>query len=79
MSEPSPTGNGTLYAKHRLNLGYRYQLTERSNLDLAFLVGRQTALDDRINNDRDYARTSVRMEYRVTEDWYVAGKYEYSY
>lgn len=79
MSEPSPTGNGTLYARHTLDLAYRYQLTERSRFDLGLTVGQQSAVDDGINNDRDWARIVLRLDYRIAENWYVAGRYQYSY
>ena len=78
-SEPSPTGNGTLYARHTLNLAYRYRVTERSRFDLGLIGGQQSAVDNDIKNDRDWARVILRLDYRIAEDWYVAGRYQYSY
>ena len=43
------------------------------------MAGTSTATDNRINNDRDYARARLRVDYRFSPSWYVAGTYTYSY
>lgn len=79
INEPQPTGSGTLYARSRLDLSYLYQVSERSNFDLALILGQQSAVESAINNDRDFARIRLKLDYRITGDWYVAGTYQYSY
>jgi hypothetical protein len=78
-SQPSPSGDGFMLYRHQLDLVYRYRLTESSRLDLGLIGGRSESVDNRINNDRDYARGRVRLDYRFSEHWYVAGTYVYSW
>lgn len=76
-SEPTPSGVGVLLDSTRANLSYRYRLTERANLDLSAILGTQSAQDPRINQDRDFASGNLRLDYRLAEAWYIAGRYEY--
>lgn len=78
-SEPSPTGSGTLYARNRLDLDYVYQLTERSQFELGLTGGEQTAVDDRIENDRDYYQGKVGLSYQFAEHWFISGRYRYQF
>ncbi|MFV8819496.1 hypothetical protein [Haliea sp. E17] len=78
-SEPSPSSNGTMVEENLLGLVYRYRVTERSNFESELTVGQRGALDDRIKNDRDFARLSLGLDYRITEAWYVSGRYQFSY
>ena len=78
-SGPTPSGNGFARTTDQLDVSYRYQWTERSRLSLALIAGQSSALDSAIDNDRDYARLRVRMDYRISRQWYVAGSYSYSY
>jgi hypothetical protein len=74
-----PSGDGTLNEDHQVNLKYGYSVTERSNLDLTLIVGTTESLESDTNRERDYARARVRLDYRLTESWYVAGTYMFSY
>ncbi|MEE4110480.1 MAG: hypothetical protein V2I24_14100 [Halieaceae bacterium] len=77
--EPAPSGIGVLLNTDRLDVDYRYRFTERVNLVASANVGRQEAQDIRLNQDRDFARGSVRLDYRLREDWYLAARYQYSW
>jgi hypothetical protein len=74
-----PSGDGYLLQTTQLDLGYRYHVTEQSRFDFTLVGGNSSSLDSRINNDRDYARANLRMDYRFAPSWYVAGTYTYSY
>lgn len=75
----TPSGNGYLLQTSQLDLIYRYNISERSRFRLDLVGGMSEALEDRIDNDRDYARTRLRLDYRISATWYVAGTYTYSY
>ena len=79
LNEPQPSADGVLVESRRLNLNYRYQLTERSNFDLALTGGNRQAVNGGDFNERDYARGSLRLDYRLSTSWYVAGRYVYSW
>lgn len=75
-----PSGDGTLNKNNQLNVNYRYHVSERSRLDLGLVAGTNSSLDNSgIDSDRDYARTRVRIDYRISQSWYVAGTYQFSY
>jgi hypothetical protein len=74
-----PSGGGTLQQTDQLNLNYRYTVSERSRFNLGLVAGLNRSLDDQISNERDYARASVRLDYRFSQSWYVEGTYIYSY
>jgi hypothetical protein len=78
-SDLTPSGDGYLRQTSQLDLSYRYDVSERSRFELALVGGTSKALDSRINNDRYYARARLRLDYRVSPSWYVAGTYTYSY
>jgi hypothetical protein len=78
-SRPDPSGNGYVINTQQANLDYRYRLTERTRLDMGFIVGRSEAEDSRINNDRDYARARLGFNYIFSESWQVSAHYEYTY
>lgn len=78
-SQPAPSGFGFLLNTDRLDLDYRFRVTKRVNLVANANVGRQEAQDVRLNQDRDFARGSVRLDYRVGRAWYLAGRYQYSW
>jgi len=75
-----PSGSGRLDKTNQLILNYRYQVTERSSLGLRLVGGKNSSLDNTgIDSDRDYARAILRLDYRISQSWYVAGSYRYSY
>jgi hypothetical protein len=78
-SEPTPSGIGVLLNTDRLDLDYRYSLTEKLALALNANVGTQEAQDVRLNQDRDFARGSVRLDYRMTSSWTLSTRYVYSW
>jgi hypothetical protein len=78
-SEPRPSGSGNIVENHSLGLDYRYQLSERSNFDMRLDAGQRSTLDDRIDNERDFARVLLRVDYRFSQSWYLAGSYRYSW
>lgn len=75
----TPSGDGYLRQTSQLDLIYRYDVSELSRFELALVAGSSTATDSRIDNDRDYARARLRLDYRFSPSWYVAGTYTYSY
>lgn len=79
QSEPSPSGNGTMYSDYTAALEYRYLVSERSRFDLNLIGGAREAVDDRITNDRDFARLRMRIDYRMSQSWYIAAAYQHSY
>lgn len=78
-SQPSPSGNGYMLYTHQLDLNWRYRLTERSRFAVSLIGGRNESVDSRINNDRDYARCRLRLDYRFSPAWHIAGTYVYSW
>lgn len=78
-SEPNPSSNGTMVEENLLGLRYRYRVTERSNFESELTVGQRSALDDRIDNERDFARVSLGLDYQFAEEWHLAGRYQFSY
>ena len=78
-SQPAPSGIGVLLTTDRLDLDYRYRVSERVNFFANANVGAQKAVDSRVNQDRNFARGSLRLDYRLSEQWYVAGRYQYSW
>lgn len=79
FSEPDASSGGTLYERHRLNGEYRYQLTERARLRVGVVLGKQSSVDDLVDNDRDFARLALSTDYRVTRHWSVRAVYQFSY
>ena len=77
--ELTPSGNGYLRVTNQLDLTYKYSVSERSHFELGLVGGQSSALDSRIDNDRDYARARLRLDYRFSRSWYVAGTYIFSY
>lgn len=73
------SGDGYLIVSNRLNVNYEYDLSERGELILELTAGSSGALDNRINNDRDYARGKLQLGYRLTQSWAVSAAYTYSY
>ncbi|NQX87054.1 MAG: hypothetical protein HRT77_00165 [Halioglobus sp.] len=73
------TGSGTLDESHRLNLSYNFRWTEGSRLRLALVGGKNSSLDSDVDDDRDYARGRIGVDYRIAESWYLGGTYTYSY
>jgi hypothetical protein len=78
-SRPTPSGDGYLLFTQQLDLGYRYHITERTRFELGLIMGHSEAEDDRIMNDRDYARARLSVGYSFSRSWYGAASYEYSY
>ncbi|MEL7043658.1 MAG: hypothetical protein AAGL66_01370, partial [Pseudomonadota bacterium] len=78
ISAPLPSGNGGFQTTDQLTLRYRYKLAERSRLIFDLVGGRRAILDERINNDRDYARAGVRVEFGLSESLVLSGRYIYS-
>ncbi len=74
-----PSGNGNVDKTNQLDLTYRYHVTERTRFDLILVGGTNRSLDNRVDNDRDFARARLRLDYRISQSWYVAGSYIYSY
>ena len=74
-----PSGNGNLGETNQLDLNYRYFVSERSRFDLGLVGGRNSSLNEEVNNDRDYARVKLRLDYRIAQSWYVACGYVFSY
>jgi hypothetical protein len=79
LDEPQPSADGVLVESRRMTVDYRYRLTERSRLDLALTGGQRQAVSGGEFNERDYARGSIRLDYRLSSSWYVAGRYVYSW
>lgn len=78
-SEPSGSGNGVIVSAQAVGLEYTYALTERSDFDLELNAGHRSPVDDRIENDRDFARVELGVDYRLSQRWKVAGSYAYSW
>jgi opacity protein-like surface antigen len=78
-SRPSASGGGFLRNKHQLTAAYHYYLDEYTKIGLGVTLGRSEALNTRIEDDRDYAAISLRVEHRFTSDFSVAASYSYSY
>lgn len=78
-SGTNPSGDGYLLKNDQIDVNYRYHVSERSRFDLGLVAGMNGSLDSRINNDRDFARLQLRMDYRFSSAWYIAGRYTYSY
>ena len=78
-SDTNPSGDGYLLKTDQLDVSYGYRLTELSRANLTVLAGRSSSLDSSIDNDRDYARGVLRLDYRFSPNWYVAGSYTYSF
>lgn len=74
-----PSGRGNAIENHQLDLNYGYRVTERSRFGLSLVGGTEKALNNNIDNDRDFARARLRLDYRLTQAWYVAGTYTFSY
>lgn len=77
--QTSPSGDGYLIAYDRLRLNYNYRVTERSNLYSSLLYQQSDALDDRINNNRDYSALSVGYGYSLTEEWKLSTRYNFEH
>ena len=78
-SGSTPSGNGFVRITDQLDLSYRYQWSDRTRLSLVLIAGQSSALDNDIDNDRDYARLRTRVDYQFSRQWYIAGTYTYSY
>ena len=78
-SRATPSGDGYLLFTQQLDLGYRYSLTERTQFKLGLIAGHSEAEDDRIDNDRDFARVRSSLAYSFSRTWHGALSYEYSY
>ncbi|MFT5047297.1 MAG: hypothetical protein ACI8UP_004290, partial [Porticoccaceae bacterium] len=78
-SSTSPSGDGYLLKNDQMDVNYRHRVSERSRFDLDLLAGRNGSLASRINNDRDYARLKLSLNYRFSSTWYIAGSYARSY
>lgn len=78
-SEPTPSGNGVLLNTDRLDVNYRYRVTEHAALVVNANIGRQDGQDPRIDRNRDFARTSLRLDYRVGRSWFLGARYRYSW
>jgi hypothetical protein len=74
-SSTSPSGNGYLLKNDQMELKYRYRASERTRFDLELLEGRNGSVGSRINNNRDYARLKLSLNYRFSSIWYIAGSY----
>lgn len=78
-SRPTPSGDGYMLFTQQLDLDYRYRFTERTQFELGLIVGHSEAEDNRIDNDRDYARARLSLGYSFSRLWHGAASYEYSY
>ena len=77
-----PSGSGNLVKTDQLDLTYRYDVSEHSRFELGLVGGRNRSLNSSINtnrDDRDFARVRLRLDYRISQSWYVAGAYVFSY
>ena len=75
--ELSPSGNGYLQQSERAELRYKYDLSERSNLQLRTLVGRRESPDNRIDDEREYTDSYISWTYRMFPSWYLSTRYRY--
>lgn len=75
----SASADGYLIVSNQLNLDYTYELTEHVKLFFGAIVGQRGALEDDIDNDRDYASGKIRGTYQLTEQWFLSGGYTYRY
>jgi predicted porin len=78
-SSPTPSGDGNLQFTQEIDLGYSYDLNEYASLGIGLLAGQSQAADNRIDQNRDYARAQVGLEYRLSTSWSVAASYQYSF
>ena len=74
-----PSGDGYLVVANRLEMSYRYDVSERSLFTLRLIGGSNGAVDSRINNDRKFALARVSMDYHLSRAWYVGGGYTFKY
>lgn len=79
QSSPAPSGDGSLQYRQEISLGYSYDLNEAASLAIGLLAGQSEAVDNRINDNRDYAQASVGLEHRFSTSWSVAASYVYSF
>jgi hypothetical protein len=79
LRRETASADGYLIVNNQLEVEYNYQLTERIKLLLEVIGGNSGALDEDINNDRDYISGKVRSTYQLTEDWFVSAGYTHRY
>ena len=79
QSSPAPSGDGYLQYRQEILLGYDYDLNEYAKLSIGLLAGQSEAVDNRIDQNRDYAQASVGLEYRFSTSWSMAASYVYSF
>lgn len=73
-----PTGSGGKAESDQLRIQYDRDLTQRLKFRGAGRYEARTALTDRgSNDDRDYARADLSLQWAVTPTWYVRGGYSY--
>ena len=76
-SEPTGSGNGLIVSGQYVGVDYSYALSERSSFDLELDAGQRSAIDDRIENDRDFARLELGLDYQFSQSWHLVGSYAY--
>ena len=79
LRRESASGDGYLVFSNQANSKYGHRLSERLSFEISLIAGNSGALDDRINNDRDYIEGSTKLAYRLTESWYLSGRYVHRY
>lgn len=73
------SADGYLIVNNQLEVEYDYQLTERVKVLLEVIAGNSGALNEDIDNDRDYASGKIRGTYQLTENWFLSAGYTHRY
>ena len=76
-SDAMPSGDGLLSVNNRISTSWVYQLSQRLESTLRALYGENEALDDRINNKRNYANFEASMLYQLTQELDFIARYRH--
>ena len=76
----SPTGRGGKSTVDQLRLQYDRDLSARLRFrSAARLLSDESISDAGSNNDRDYGRLELSLEWKMSPTWYIQGGYMYTY
>ncbi|OUS12723.1 hypothetical protein A9Q89_04805 [Gammaproteobacteria bacterium 53_120_T64] len=76
-SDATPSGDGYLRVNNRISTNWVYQLSPYMETTLQILYGENESLDDRIQDQRDYANIEASVRYRLSPKWNIIARYRH--